>query len=441
MKTLEPEVVDELKGLVKEVCADSIKASAEQNAKNLEAWKEEFSKKSVEEQNALKARIEAIEKTPMVKRSIAIPGADRKGELIYGYKAEMQFRDIFKGQRCGYARELVVNPKLFPIISDDEKRAEMAKHLLMCLKASAGDPKAVMDYQDWRAKADLAEGTGSTGGFLVPDEFADEIYMFASLQSVGLRDARIWPMGSDVRRVPAENARVSVAVVAEATASGASDPTWNEVVLTAKKLTAYTTASNELLEDNIVDVVSYLTEIFAEAVGQEIDNQIFNGTGSPVSGLLTAAAGFSVVMSTGLTNFSSISGDNLVDMIDKIPQQAELGAKFYFNKNILTYIRKLKDTQNQYLFSPIAGGLPTDIWSYPYERVPKMPGTSASGTGKGFVLFGNLKYFALGRRRDSMSLMVDPYGKFLEGQTRFKIEPRWAWGIGLANAFCRLVTA
>ena len=439
---------EELKGLIKEVFEKEIKASEQRQAEKLEAWQKEFAAQSAEKQKEISNRIAAIEATPVVKSRLAIPGKEGKTTDVYlGVKMDRQLTDVFNGQRLSHAKELIVNPKLFPVMADDNKREEFAKHIIMVVKSATGDLKARTQYEDWREKyvethkAALNEGTGSQGGFLVPDEYADEILAFARLKSVALQDCRIWPMGSDVRRVPAENAKVTVSWKSEGTAADQTEPTFNEVVLTAKKLTAYSIASNELLQDSTSDIVSYLTDIFSEAVGQELDNQVFNGTGDPWSGILTAAAGFSVIMSTGLTNFSSISGDNLLELIDKINQEAEEGAKFYFHKNILTYIRKLKDTQNQYLFAPIAGGLPTDIWSYPFVRVPKMPKTSDSGTGKAFVAFGNLRHFALGRRLESMTLDVDPYGKFLENQTRFRTVSRWGGALGLSGAVSRLVTA
>lgn len=434
------QATEELKGLIKEVFDGSIKASEERQQKAREEWEKEFSKQTTEKQNEIIKRIEAIEATPVVKSRLSIPGKEGETTEAYlGVKMERQLVDIFRGDRLGEAKELVVNPKLFPVMADADKREKYAKHLVMVMKAATGDFKAKQAYEDWKEKAALNEGTGSQGGYLVPEEFTDEILAFARLQSFALKDCRIWPMGSDVRRVPAENAKVTVGWKAEATAADQTEPTFNEVVLTAKKLTAYSIASNEVLQDSFVDIVSYLTEIFAEAVGQELDNQVLNGTGDPWSGVLSAAAGFSVVMATGLSNFSSISGDNLLDLIDKIPQEAEDGAKFYFHKKILTFIRKLKDSQNQYLFAPISGGLPNDIWAYPYVRTQKGPSTTGASTA--FVAFGNMRHFALGRRMESMTLDVDPYGKFLENQTRFRIVQRWGGSIGLANAFARLITA
>ena len=439
---MEQAELKELKGLVKEVFQEEITASEKRAQEKNEAWQTEFSKLSKENQSAIEKRIEAIEKMPLIKQRISVPGTNGSSEVFLGYKIERQLRDVFTGDRCGYAKDVVANPKLFPIIADEEKRVNYAKFILAVLKAGISkDVKSISYLEEIRAKAALQEGTTTEGGFLVPDEFSDEILAFARLQSFALQDCRIWPMSTDVRRVPAENAKVSVTWTAEESDATESEPTFNEVVLTAKRLDAFSIASNELLQDSAVDIVSYLTEIFAEAVGQELDNKVLNGTGDPWSGVLTAAAGFSVVMASTLTNFSSITADNLLDMIGKIPQEAEDGAKFYFHKTILTFIQKLKAaTTGEYLFSPIGvAGIPANIWAYPYVRTPKGPSTTGANTA--FVAFGNMRHFALGRRLQSMTLDVDPYGLFKSNRTQFRIVNRFAGSIGLANAFCRLITA
>ena len=66
---------------------------------------------------------------------------------------------------------------------------------------------------------------------------------------------------------------------------------------------------------------------------------------------------------------------------------------------------------------------------------------SATAANKAFIAFGNLRYFALGRRVADMRLSVDPYGLWTTNKTRFKIRNRWALKIGLANGLVRLLTA
>lgn len=431
------QIQDELKGAIKEVFHNELKSSKEEQEKKNQEWQEAFSKKSESEKDEIVKRIEAIEKLPIQKMSVKVPGTDKTNVIHYGYKADKQLVDLFKGEH----KEAVVNAKLFPIINDAEKKDHYAKHILMCTKAAMGDINAKMDYQNWRKeyvqKADMAEGAGATGGYLVPDEFGDEIVGLAYLNSVVLKKATVVPMKGDILKYPTRSGSFTVTEKLEAAALDRFDPTVGQVVLNSSKVGGYTRVSNELLEDNQYDLVSFLTQGYAEAIGQYLDNQTFR---SASVGLLTNA-GVSVDMSAGNTAFSNISTNNLLDMIDGLDQRAEAGAEWYWHKNIQTHLRKLKDTTGQYLLAPVGGIIPKELFEYAYNRVNEMPKNTDSAISTPFVIFGNLKYYLLGRRRQTTTLDIDPYGMFLEGQTRFKIEQRWAFGIGLANAFARLVTA
>lgn len=429
------ETKEELKGLIKETMGAELKTAFEEKQKKDDEWQKAFSEQSAQTQREIKERIEAIEKLPIVKKRVPIPGTNETTDIKFGFKVDRQFDEV-SGNKI-----VLANPHAFKILSDAEKKQVYGEHLAMIIKACMKDSHAERQYHEWRSKAALAEGAGATGGYTVSTEFGDEIAAFARYSSFGLQECKVVPMGKQIMYFAAEDAKPTAVWTAEATALTAGDPTFAQVTLTAQKLGLYTIASNELLEDSDYDVASWLTEVFAESIGQELDNKILNGTGSPVSGVLTAAAGFSVVMATGETNFSSITGQHLLDMIDKIPLNAEEGCKFVFNKNTLTVLRKLRDTTNQYVFAPMANGLPSDLWGYPYIRSNKAPAQSATAVSTAFAVFGNFKHFLIGRRRGDMKLSVDPYGKFLEGQTRFKMETRWGLAIQLANAFCRLVTA
>lgn len=113
-------------------------------------------------------------------------------------------------------------------------------------------------------------------------------------------------MSSKQLVLPAESSIVTTSWTDEAGTISASNPTFGQVTLTAKKLAGLTEGvSNELLMDSAIDIVGMLTEQFMYAIGQELDNQVLNGTGNPCSGVLTAASGFSVVMGAGSTNFSN----------------------------------------------------------------------------------------------------------------------------------------
>jgi len=324
----------------------------------------------------------------------------------------------------------------------EEKRVEMAKYFVLFLKAGLGqDPAARQLLRERYAPVGKTDIGDSGNVFPVPDIVDSEIFAFAREQSALLQYARLWEMTSEKMSFPSETAQ-STPTWGNTTPN--SDPTIAEVELTAEELSAYTTVKNMTLADARSDIVTWLTQMMAEAAALELDNSGFNGDGTSTygscSGVLSAAAGYSVVMASGSTNFSAITADHLSEMISKLDGLKKVGARFFMHGSILHYVRGLKDTNDRPIFLETVGApMSGQIWGYPYTEVIKAVSTSAVSTG--FVVFGNLRYFAVGRRLDATALQVDPYGDWTTNRTRFKLYQRWGIDIALANGFARLVTA
>lgn len=408
---------EELRGLLREVMSEEIE-------KALEAQEQRYEEriKAIEEMTAeQREKLEKLESQPARPAKIAVPGGGSVDVLYRGHRLDIQGREPIFGKS-------VIE------VMGEEKKERYAKFLIDVIEARHNG--------DAEAKAALQEGTAAEGGIVVPEEFTSEILAFARLQSFALRDCRVWPMSTDTRQIPAEDGAVSVNWTAEEGGITESEPTLAEVTLSAKRLDAYSKVSNELLMDAGVDIVSWLTELFAEAIGQELDNQVLNGTGSPCSGVLTAACGNSVVLGSGEVSFSSIDADDLSNCIASLPVNRIAGARWYFHRTLLHVFRTLKDSNNNYIYAKPGAGVPPTIWEYPYTLSEKAPGTSTgSQANKAPIVFGNMRYFALGRRLQSMTLDLDPYGLFTNYQTRFRIVNRWGMSIGLPGGFCRIVTA
>lgn len=319
---------------------------------------------------------------------------------------------------------------------DEERKDAIAKWVISRVRMNDRSKDWGMEIRKAYGDTGLNETTPGEGGYVVPVEYSAEIMAFARLQSFALTECRVWPMSSNVKKVPKENALVSVAWTAEEVDLTESEPTFEEMTLTAKKLGGVGLMSNELLQDAEVDIVSILTSQFGEAIGQELDNQILNGTGSPVSGLLTAACGNSVIMTPG-NAFSAVTGDYLSDMIATIALNKVAGAKFVIGRVGLSWIRKNKGADT-YFWGNLASADANQIWGFPYIVTEKITNTSATSTP--FVLFGNLKNFAIGNRLQNMQLDLDPYSYFKSYRTQYRIVSRFALAIGQSTSFCRLLT-
>jgi HK97 family phage major capsid protein len=240
------------------------------------------------------------------------------------------------------------------------------------------------------------------------------------------------------KKMPAEATIVNVTWEDEAGEIDEQNPTYGLVTLTAKKLAGLTTGiPSELLADSEYDIVGSLVEQFMYAIGLEMDNQVLNGTGSPCSGVLSAACGNSVIMANGLTNFSSITADHLSEMINALSEEDAAQSMFVYNRLIQHYIRTAKDTNGQYIWQKPAEGRPGTIWETPYVQSTKAPGTSAANTA--FVALGNWKQFYIGRRAE-MAFAADPFTNFSKDQVRFRAITRAALNFARASAFVRLLT-
>ena len=331
------------------------------------------------------------------------------------------------------------------VIPDDTKR-EMAKFFSLFVRAGlCGDPAAYQKFRREYPISPIQKTTiGDTGNaFPIPDIVESEILHFTRERSVVLQDATLVPMISEKQSYPVETSGPSVGWGNTTAQSDPAADAANECELSAVELSAYSSAKNMTLADSRSDIVGWIADSMAEAAAQEIDNEGFNGDGYASDGVCSgmfSTAGYSVVMASGSTAFSMVSASNLSEMISKLDGLKKQGAKYYMHGEIIHYVRSLTDDNNRPIFMETIGSpVPPSIWGYPYKECIKCPSTSAANTS--FVIFGNLKYFYVGRRLDSAALIVDPYGLFTTNRTRFKLYQRWGMKTALANGLVKLVTA
>jgi len=326
------------------------------------------------------------------------------------------------------------NPESFPYLNNEENLAEYSKDMIIFVQRVAD--RLV-------SKASLL--TSNTGGYLIPAAVQPELALLARNYSYALRYATIWPMSENIRSVPTEFAKCEVAWIEEEGEITAQNPTFGQallqtrdtVTLTAKKIAALVTLSNELLRDNSVDIVSVLTEAFLDAMGQELDNQMLNGDGAMVSGILTAAAGHSIVLSG--TSFSTVTSTDISSVISKIEQGYLKDSRFVVGRMPAHYLRNIKDEQSRPIFIDGRAGEPGigDCYGFNSEVSEKI--SSTDGTGQAFGAFGNLKKFFLGRRNGDIPVGADPITLFNKNQTRFRFVSRWGFAYADRNAFCRII--
>jgi len=407
--TTDKDPVEELTGLIKDLVT---------NVSAMKTRQEEM-------EDALKAYQDAA------KRGFVAPNGEpirEEHDTDYGYDLKRQGKRLM---------DKFVHPSH---VIDPETNKQLAKYYSLVVRAGVfHDAKAQDEFRKEFGDYISKTAVGDPGNvFPVPDIVDSEVLTFARETSVLLQYGRVWDMTSEKQSFPAETGS---ATASWGNTTQESEPTISEVELSAEELSCYSTVKNATLADSRTDIVSWLTEALAEAAALALDDEAFNGNGSNVcSGLLTAAVSYSVVMSSGNTAFSSVTFTDLSNLIAKLSGKKKIGARFFMSGNVFHYVRTLKDSNNRPIFVDTVGGpMSGQILGYPYTEVTVMPTSSAANTA--FIVFGNLRYFAAGRRLGTTTLQVDPYGLFTTNRTRFKLYQRWGLQVGLADGFARLLTA
>lgn len=145
--------------------------------------------------------------------------------------------------------------------------------------------------------------------------------------------------------VPTTDARPTATLVAEGASIGISDGTLNQTTLKAYKYSLISQASNELIADNSADVVNYIGTIAGDALNLALTAAVTSGTGTDQpEGVMTGTVGKT------LASAGAITADEAMDWFYSLPSEERDGGVFYFSDAMALALRKLKATDDQYIW-------------------------------------------------------------------------------------------
>ena len=117
------------------------------------------------------------------------------------------------------------------------------------------------------------------------------------------------------------------------------------VTLTNFIVGALTLISKSLLNRNDFDLVSYIITKTAQAFTVFIEKELLIGTASKMEGVCSSQ---NIVTTASAT---AIVSDELIDLQDMIPDTYQTNACWIMNKKTRNAIRKLKDTEGNYILN------------------------------------------------------------------------------------------
>ncbi|MBN8957773.1 MAG: phage major capsid protein [Rhizobiales bacterium] len=253
----------------------------------------------------------------------------------------------------------------------------------------------------------LSIGSNPDGGYLVPDEIAQEIGKRLSVISPIRSIAGVQEVSSLVYKKPFMTLGPTVGWVGE-TASRTQ----------AMELYAMPAATPSLLEDAAVNVDEWLAAQVEQAFAEQEGTAFVTGDGSnKPKGFLSYTNvangswewGKLGYLATGVAGDwpASDPSDILVDLVYAVRAGYRQNAAFAMNRKTQAAIRKFKDSSGNYLWQPpaVAGGR-ASLMTFPVVEAEDMPDVGANSLS---VAFGDFRRGYLIVDRQGVRVLRDPY--------------------------------
>ena len=242
----------------------------------------------------------------------------------------------------------------------------------------------------------LQVATDGEGGYLVPDEFERTLIEALQEENIFRKLAKVITTSSGDRKIPVVASKGTASWVDEEGAIPESDDSFGQVSIGAYKLATMIKVAEELLNDSVFNLESYVSKEFARRIGSKEEESFFTGDGiGKPTGILNATGGASL----GVTSASAtaITVDEIMDLFFSLKSPYRKNASFVMNDATVKAIHKLKDGNGQYLWQPsITAGTPDTILTRPVLTSAYVP---AIASGVKSVAFGDFSYFWIADRQ------------------------------------------
>ena len=373
----------------------------------------EKAKKEEERKNAiLQERVEILESIN-----------DRPGKTAEEKAADEYAEFFWKGLRTRF--------------QDDESRTGMRN--------------AMTKMREYGSKKSISLGVAGDGGHGLPEEISRQIDSLLLKQSDILQEIKFIEVGSsDYKELISINSTGAAWSAEGGTRSEQTTPTLRQIAPTWGELYSYLFSSTWAIEDIFFDVEGWLRDTTAEQMAKAVDLSVWSGDASakptgfinatPVTTAdyaspMRAAAAFQYIP-TDSASPQAMGFDDVYDLLYSLNRAYRNNAKFFCNTVTQGGLRKLKDSNGQYLWQVSnQAGQPSMLAGYPVVTWEDMADYT---TADGFYLgFGDLrKAYTLCYRR-ALAVTVDN-NVTTPGTVKFYIRRRFG-GIVANNDAAKLL--
>ena len=237
----------------------------------------------------------------------------------------------------------------------------------------------------------LSESVDADGGYLVPEEFENQIVRGIDETNIIRSIAKVITTAHD-RKIPVAVGHSVATWTEENAAFTESNPSFGQKQI--DKLTDLIRVSTELLQDSAFNVEDYIIREFSYAFGVAEEQAFCVGTGTnQPTGIFTENGG-----EVGFTTSSAtvITIDDVISLIYSLKAPYRKNAVFLMNDATVGLIRKLKDGNGAYLWQPsVQAGQPDKILGFDVYTTPFAPAIAGGALP---IAFGDFQNYWIGDR-------------------------------------------
>ncbi len=255
---------------------------------------------------------------------------------------------------------------------------------------------AMRNKKSYQIQNALEVGTDSEGGYLVPDEFERTLIEALEEENIFRSLANVITTASGDRKIPVVATKGTASWVDEEGEIPESDDAFGQVSIGAYKLATLIKVSEELLNDSVFNLETYIAKEFGRRIGAKEEESFFTGDGSgKPTGIFHATNGAQLGVTTA--SATALTADEIMDLFYSLKSPYRKKAVFVMNDATVKAIRKLKDGNGQYLWQPsITAGTPDTILNRPVKTSAYVPTIEAAAKT---IAFGDFGYYWVADRQ------------------------------------------
>lgn len=345
-----------------------------------------------EKRAALLAEMEAISETAKAETR-----AYSEEELARAEELEAQIRAIDATYKAEEARAvLAASPKAVPVDGD-----------ITPTDKTEAEERAFAQYiVDSKAEFRAGELTMSANGAVIPTSIVNKIISKVKEISPLYAMATKYNIGGTIT-IPyydESTSAITMGYVEEFTELESHVGQFKSIELKGYLAGTLSVLSLSLINNSQFDIIGYIVNKMAEAIANWVEKELLRGTSQKITGLSNISAAMTVTAASQ----TAITADEIMELQDKVIDAFQNGACFIMNRATRSAIRKLKDSDGNYLLN-------RDIsakWGYTLfgKDVYTTDNADTMAAGKTVIYYGDFSGLAVKLSEDaSINVLREKY--------------------------------